>query len=145
MKPCPVTSYPSLATKRRAFTLIELLVVIAVIAVLLAVSYSYTPQSTHSVKLRGYRDDTYAYEAAFKLSALNNRAVLALDWIALKDDNPRNMHQDSGGRGAGGNILYGDGSVRFRPIQENEKEHWEEYRTVNDRWWFRGALYLLAQ
>jgi len=97
---------------------------------LMRTSYAYTPQSVRRVKLR---NGAYAYEAAFKLSTLNNRAVLAIDWIDLSDDNPRNMHQGSGGRVAGGNILFGDGSVRFRPIQENEKEYWEEYRTVNDR------------
>ena len=49
-----------------------------------------------------------------------------------------------GGRAAGGNILYGDGSVRFRPIQENELAYWEEnFETPHVA--FSGLLYMFAQ
>ena len=56
-----------------------------------SVSYQYTPQSTRRIILR--YNDAYAYEAAFKISTLNNRAALALDIVNLQDYGPRNLHQ----------------------------------------------------
>ena len=55
------------------------------------VSYDYTPQSTRRIRLRD--NDAYAYEAAFKISTLNNRAALALDIVNLQDYGPRHLHQ----------------------------------------------------
>ena len=104
-------------------------------------SYAYTPQGTRRGKLR---NDAYAYHAAFKLSTLNNRAALALDIVQYTDYNPLNVHRGSGGRAAGGNILYGDGSVRFRPIQENELAYWEE-NSETPHVAFSGLLYMFAQ
>ena len=104
-------------------------------------SYAYTPQGKRRDKLR---NDAYAFHAAFKLSTLNNRAALALDRVDFRDYNPLNVHQGSRGRAAGMNILYGDGSVRFRPIQEDELAYWEEnFSTPYVA--FSGLLYMFAQ
>ncbi len=107
------------------------------------VSYEYTPQSTRRIILR--YNDAYAYEAAFKISTLNNRAALALDIVNLQDYGPRNLHEGARGRASGMNILFGDGSVRFRPIQERDKAYWEEYKNGSNRARFRGLLYLYSQ
>ena len=104
-------------------------------------TYAYTPQGTRRDKLR---NDAYAYHAAFKLSTLNSHAPLALDKADYRDYHPLNVHQGSGGRAAGVNILYGDGRVRFRPIQEDELAYWEEnFETPHVA--FSGLLYMFAQ
>ena len=107
------------------------------------VSYQYTPQSTRRIRLRD--NDAYAYEAAFKISTLNNRAALALDIVNLQDYGPLNLHQGARGSASGMNILFGDGSVRFRPIQERDKAYWDEYKSGSCRTLFRGLLYMYAQ
>ena len=109
----------------------------------MSVSYEYTPQSTRRIKLRD--NDAYAYEAAFKISTLNNRAALALDIVTLNDHGPVTFHQGARGRASGRNILFGDGSVRFRPIQERDKAYWEEYKYGSRRTLFRGLLYMYSQ
>ena len=107
------------------------------------VSYEYTPQSTRRIKHRS--NDAYAYEAAFKISTLNNRAALAFDRVDFTDYHPLNFHQGARGRASGMNILFGDGSVRFRPFQEREKAYWEENKSGNRNVLFRGLLYIYAQ
>ena len=107
------------------------------------VSYEYTPQSSRRIVLRD--NDANAYEAAFKISTLNNRAALALDIVNLSDYGPLNLHQGARGRASGMNILFGDGSVRFRPIQERDKAYWDQYKSGSCRTLFRGLLYMYAQ
>ena len=109
----------------------------------MAISYSYTPMGTRRKKLA---IGEYAYETASKLSTLNNRAPLALDRITYSDDSPTlNVHRGSGERVDGLNILYGDGSVRFRPTQEDEKAFWEANKQKNLVGLFRALLYMYRQ
>ena len=105
------------------------------------VSYSYTPQGRRREELAM---GEYAYQASFKLSTLNNRAPLALDRVTYNDFQDLNVHRGSGGRVSGMNILYGDGSVRFRPTQEDEKQLWEANRD-NHVGIFRALLYMYGQ
>ena len=105
-------------------------------------SYSYTPQSTRREELAA---GEYAYEASFKLSTLNNRAPLALDRVTYSATSTRNVHRGSGGRVSGLNILYGDGSVRFRPTQEDEKAFWEANIDPLGVGTFRALLYMYSQ
>ena len=105
-------------------------------------SYSYTPQSTRREELAV---GEYAYEASFKLSTLNNRAPLALDRVTYSANSTRNVHRGSGGRVGGLNILYGDGSVRFRPTQEDEKAFWKANLGKSRVGTFRALLYKYRQ
>ena len=107
----------------------------------MAASYSYTPQGRRREELAM---GGYAYEASYKLSTLNNRAPLALDRVTYNDFQDLNVHRGSGGRVSGMNILYGDGSVRFRPTQEDEKQLWEANRD-NHVGIFRALLYMYGQ
>ena len=109
----------------------------------LAASYLYTPLATRREKLRS--KDAYAYKAAFKPSTLNSRAPLALDRITYASAQSGNVHGGSGRKVAGMNILYGDGSVRFRPTQEDEKAFWEENIEENMVAAFRGLLYMYSR
>ena len=110
---------------------------------MLEVSYSYTPQGRRREELSM---GDYAYQASFKLSTLNNRAPLALDRVRYNDNSPRwNVHRGSGGRAGGSNILYGDGSVRFRLAQEDEKAFWEANHMKNSVGTFRALLYKYRQ
>ena len=105
-------------------------------------SYLYTPQGSRREELAV---GEYAYEASFKLSTLNNRAPLALDRVNYNDiSHYRSVHRGSAGRDAGLNILYGDGSVRFRPTQEDEKAFWQA-NTENRVGTFRALLYKYRQ
>ena len=109
----------------------------------ISASYSYTPQSTRREELAV---GEYAYEASFKLSTLNNRAPLALDHITYGANSTRNVHRGSGGRVSGLNILYGDGSVRFRPTQEDEKAFWKaNFDSALGVGRFRALLYMYSQ
>lgn len=108
----------------------------------LRASYCYTPQST---RREIYGTDDYVYEAAFKLSTLNNRAVLALDELVYDENRYwMNMHLGPGGRLGGFNMLYGDGSVRFRVTKDSEKEYWEDNVRMTAGA-FRHLLYLYSQ
>lgn len=90
---------------------------------LIATSYHYVPQSKKREKLENGQT---VYKPARRLSLLNNRAPLALDVIdynsllnqyyLLFRHNSRNV--------AGMNILYADGSVRFRVSKDTEKDLW---------------------
>ena len=105
-------------------------------------SYSYTPQGTRREELAV---GEYAYEASFKLSTLNNRAPLALDHVTYSGTSTRNVHRGSGERVSGLNILYGDGSVRFRATQEDEKAFWEANIGKRRVGTFRAMLYQYRQ
>ena len=110
---------------------------------MLEVSYSYTPQGRRREELSM---GDYAYQASFKLSTLNNRAPLALDRVTYSDHSPRlDVHRGPGGRVGGLNILYGDGSVRFRPTQEDEKAFWKANLLDNRVGTFRALLYMYGQ
>ena len=105
-------------------------------------SYSYTPQGTRREELAV---GEYAYQASFKLSTLNNRAPLALDRVTYSGTSTRNVHRGSGERVGGLNILYGDGSVRFRPTQEDEKAFWKANLGKSRVGTFRALLYKYRQ
>ena len=110
---------------------------------MMEVSYFYTPQGRRREELAV---GGHAYEASFKLSTLNNRAPLALDRVTYSDHSPRlDVHRGSGGRVGGLNILYGDGSVRFRPTQEDEKAFWKANIVENRLGTFRALLYKYRQ
>ena len=109
---------------------------------MMEISYSYTPQGRSREELAV---GEYAYEASFKLSTLNNRAPLVLDRVTYSDNSLRNVHRGSGGRVGGLNILYGDGSVRFRPTEEDEKAFWKANLGKSRVGTFRALLYEYRQ
>jgi len=112
-------------------------------AQVLAASYHYVPQS----KRRETLDNDYtSYGPAFRLSQLNNRAPLALDVI---DYDYFGSHRTVR-KVSGMNILYGDGSVRFRMSTDKEKDLWQDSPGIRkglflDHSTFRALLYLFSE
>ena len=107
-------------------------------------SYYYTPQSAVRTKFSsGY----YAYKFTKRLTSLNPHAPLALDAITVNDHSRMNGHWRSGRKVAGMNILYGDGSVRFRAWQDSEREFIRENTIdfIMNYGTYRTLLYMFRQ
>jgi len=107
-------------------------------------SYYYAPQSTGREKFSsGY----YAYQFTNRLTSLNPRAPLALDAVTVNDYSWSNGHWRSGRKVAGMNILYGDGSVRFRAWKDSEREFIEENTRdfIVNFGTYRALLYMFRQ
>jgi len=105
------------------------------------ISYGYVPQSTGREELvNGH----YAYGPSDKNETLNSRAPLAFDAVYSKYE--RSHHLGSGRRVAGMNILYGDGSVRFRHLKDSEREFWDVHeQTENEKEAMRALLYMFSE
>ena len=107
-------------------------------------SYYYTPQGTGREKFSsGY----YAYKFTNRLTSLNPRAPLALDAVTINDYSWTNGHWQSGRKVAGMNILYGDGSVRFRAWEDSEREFIKDNTRdyIVNFGTYRALLYMFRQ
>jgi len=101
------------------------------------IGYNYYPQGKSQEKLEnGY----YAYKSVNNLSSINSRSTISMDQISSWN---YGMHRQMG-KSSGMNILYGDGSVKFRANKDTEETLWSP-NPNNDADNFRALLYTLSQ
>jgi len=100
------------------------------------VGYNYYPQGTSREKLE---NNHYAYKSANTLTSLNGRSTIAMDRLGSWNSG---MHRQMG-KSSGMNILYGDGSVKFRVNRDIEEALWSP-NPMNNADNFRALLYTLS-